>query len=295
MMISSQNENRLAILGLLFSASMWGLIWYPLRLLNDAGMPGIWSALVMYIAAGLLVMPSLLSCYRSDNKALLFSLAIAAGTTNAAFVIALIEGEIMRVMLLFYLSPLWTVILGRLWLKETLSKQAILFFIFAMIGSVIMLWHPELGLPWPQSIADILALIAGIAFATNNVVARKLHAVDMRMKTAATWWGAVLVATVVILTQQLPIPDVSWSTWAGAWLLGWFGMVLMTIAVLYGLARMPVYRSSVIMLFELIVAAIAAWLLTDEVMTQREWIGGVLILLSAYGVARIPVVLSKAK
>ena len=117
----------------------------------------------------------------------------------------------------------------------------------------------------------------------------------MRMKTAATWWGAVLVATVVIVTQQLPIPDASWSTWAGAWLLGWFGMVLMTIAVLYGLARMPVYRSSVIMLFELIVAAIAAWLLTDEVMTQREWIGGVLILLSAYGVARIPVVLSKAK
>jgi len=86
--------------------------------------------------------------------------------------------------------------------------------------------------------------------------------------------------------QQSPIPDSSITAWLGAWLLGWLAIVAMTVAVLYGVASMPVYRSSVIMLFELVVAAIATWLLTNEAMTLQEWFGGGLILLAAYGVAR---------
>ena len=193
----------------------------------------------------------------------------------------------MRVMLLFYLSPLWTVLFGRWWLKERLSRRAIIFFCVAMLGSVVMLWNPEMGKPWPMGLSDWLALLAGIAFSINNVIARKLSAQSLAIKTAATWWGVVFVSIAVILTTQAPLPNVPNSVWLGAWLLGWLGIVAMTVAVLYGLARMPVYRSSVIMLFELIVAAIAAWLLTDEVMTAQEWAGGVMILLAAYGVATI--------
>jgi drug/metabolite transporter (DMT)-like permease len=292
MMIRMNSENNLAIACLLFSASLWGLIWYPLRLLNDAGLSGIWSSLVMYLAAAALTLPLLFkrqSSQKIDNKGALLGLAMAAGVTNVAFVVALIEGEIMRVMLLFYLSPLWTVLFGRWWLKEKLSSRAVLFFCIAMLGSVVMLWNPEVGKPWPRGLSDWLALLAGIAFSINNVLARKLSGHSMAVKTAVTWWGVVFVATVIIVIAQSPLPNVSAITWLGAGLLGWLGIVAMTVAVLYGLARMPVYRSSVIMLFELIVAAIAAWLLTDEAMTGQEWIGGGMILLAAYGVAMIKV------
>jgi drug/metabolite transporter (DMT)-like permease len=284
------SENNLAIACLLFSASLWGLIWYPLRLLNDAGMSGIWSSLVMYLAAAVLTLPMILKkqkAQRQGDNGILLVLALAAGITNVAFVVALIEGEVMRVMLLFYLSPLWTVLFGRWWLKEHLSKRAIIFFCVAMLGSVVMLWNPEMGKPWPRGLSDWLALLAGIAFSINNVIARKLSAQSMAIKTAATWWGVVFVSIVVIVTTQASWPNVSNNIWLGAWLLGWLGIVAMTVAVLYGLAKMPVYRSSVIMLFELIVAAIAAWLLTDEAMTRQEWVGGAMILLAAYGVAAI--------
>lgn len=286
------SENNLAISCLLFSASLWGLIWYPLRLLNEAGMPGIWSTLVMYVAAALLTIPTLFgikSYKKIDDKAALLGLAIAAGVTNVAFVVALIEGEIMRVMLLFYLSPLWTVLFGRWWLKERLSYQAILLFCVAMLGSAVMLWNPEVGKPWPKHASDWYALIAGIAFSINNVLARKLSNHSIAIKTSVTWWGVVFIATAIIIIQQLPVPTASSSVWFAASLLGLIGIVSMTIAVLYGLAKMPVYRSSVIMLFELIVAAVAAWLLTDEAMTIQEWIGGVMILLAAYGVAMLTV------
>jgi len=290
MMTRMISENNLAIASLLFSASLWGLIWYPLRLLNEAGMSGIWSSLVMYIAAAALTIPMVFKGRQANwqgDKSILLALALAAGVTNVAFVVALIQGEVMRVMLLFYLSPLWTVLFGRWWLKERLSRRAIIFFCVAMLGSVVMLWNPEMGKPWPRGLSDWLALLAGIAFSINNVIARKLSAQSLAIKTAATWWGVVFVSIAVILTTQAPLPNVPNSVWLGAWLLGWLGIVAMTVAVLYGLARMPVYRSSVIMLFELIVAAIAAWLLTDEVMTAQEWAGGVMILLAAYGVATI--------
>ncbi|NQY27058.1 MAG: DMT family transporter [Piscirickettsiaceae bacterium] len=285
---SHLSHDRLAIICLLFSASMWGLIWYPLRLLNDANMPAVWSSLIMYLAAAVLVVPVL---YRQYKTILLFRsdlllLAIAAGVTNVAFVVALIEGEVMRVMLLFYLSPLWTVLLGRWWLKETLSLPAMLMLGVAMSGTVIMLWNPAVGFPWPHNLAEGLALLASIAFSVNNVLARKLALVPMGVKTAVIWWGVVVTSIIVLVFQQASIPDVSLSVWASAWLLGWGGIVIMTVAVLYGVASMPVYRSSVIMLFELIVAAIAAWYLTNEVMTLQEWLGGGLILLAGYGVAR---------
>ncbi|NOQ76223.1 MAG: EamA family transporter [Methylococcaceae bacterium] len=273
---------------MLCSASMWGLIWCPIRLLEDAGLSAVWSSLVMYFAAGLLVIPVLWRQYDLIAKHFsdLLILAIAAGITNVTFLVALTEGEVMRVMLLFYLSPLWTVLLGRWWLKEKLSLAAIIMLLIAMSGSMVMLWNKEIGWPWPHNLADWLALTAGFAFSINNVQARKLGSVSMSVKTSIIWWGVVITSLIVLWGQHSPIPDVSLNVWAGAWALGWLGIVAMTVAVLYGVASMPVYRSSVIMLFELIVAAIASWALTNEAMSLQEWLGGGLILIAAYGVAR---------
>ena len=277
-----------ATLCLLFSASLWGIIWYPVRLLEEAGLSAVWSSLNMYLAAGVLVLPVLWRQYDVifKNRGDLLILAVAAGITNVTFLIALTEGDVMRVMLLFYLSPLWTVLLGRWWLKEHLSLSAGIMLLIAMSGTLVMLWNNDIGFPWPHDRADWLALIASFSFSINNVQARKLNFVSIKVKTAVIWWGVVITSLCILYLQQTPFPDVSITAWLGAWALGWLGIVVMTVTVLYGVASMPVYKSSVIMLFELVVAAIAAWWLTKEVMSVQEWCGGGLILLAAYGVAK---------
>lgn len=281
-------HNSLAVVALLFSSSLWGIIWYPLRWLNEAGMSAVWSSLVMYIAAGILVLPFLFkqTIFNASNRRDLVFLALAAGITNIAFLVALTEGEVMRVMLLFYLSPIWSVLLSRWWLKEHLSSPAIAMLILAMTGSLVMLWDVSVGMPWPHGLADWLAITASIAFSTHNVLARKLADVSMPAKTAVIWWGVVIAAVVVLLCQQTPVPEVTMDVWVVASLVGILGIVVMTVTVLYGIARMPIYHSSVIMLFELVVAAIAAWALTNEVMSFQEWLGGGLIMFAAYGVAK---------
>jgi drug/metabolite transporter (DMT)-like permease len=280
-------ENYLATLCLLFSASMWGLIWYPLRLLEQAGMSAVWVSLVMYLSVIVVSLPwmikrKLFSQITPD----LLGLALAAGVTSVCFLMALIEGEVMRVMLLLYLSPIWSVLLSRWWLGERLSAKAVLMFCLAVLGSVVMLWNPDIGFPWPNGLGDWLAIMSSIAFSFNNVLSRKLSQVSMTLKVGATWWGVFLVSAAVVLFQQSLVPNVESWVWGVAIALGIFGMIAVNISTLYGLAKMPVYRSSVIMLFELVVGALSAWWLSNELMSGSEWLGGAFIIIAAYGVAR---------
>ena len=41
----------LPALSLLLSATLWGVIWYPLRLLENRGLHGVWATLLMFSAA----------------------------------------------------------------------------------------------------------------------------------------------------------------------------------------------------------------------------------------------------
>lgn len=286
---SNNKQFNLAVLGILFSSTMWGLIWYPMRLLEQQGLPVVWSTLLMYFAAAIVASVMLLQQKKDFSghwPLSLWGLAAAAGITNIAFLVALTQGEVMRVMLLFYLSPLWSVLLSRWWLGEKISRLSMLMIIVAMSGTMIMLWHPEIGLPWPNDMADWLALFAGFMFSVNNVLSRKLADVAMEVKTTIVYWGVVMVAGIVLVLQQSSVPDISLNLWIGVMVFGGLCFTAMTVAVLYGLARMPVFRSAILMLSELVVAAISAWWLTNEQMSQTEWLGGALIFIAAYGMAK---------
>lgn len=290
MMNVNNKEYFLAVSAILFSAAMWGLIWYPMRLLEQAGISVVWTTLVAYLAAAIVATLQFIWVRRNiktDWPLSLWALALAAGLTNLSFLVALIEGQVVRVMLLFYLSPLWSVLLGHWWLGEKISRKSMLMIAIAMSGTFMMLWHPEVGLPWPQGLADWLALFASFMFSVNNVLSRKLAAVPMEVKTTVVYWGVVLVAVAVLLLQQSAVPDVSLDLWIMVAVLGGLAFVAMTITVLYALARIPVFRAAILMLFELLVAAISAWLLTDERMSSLEWLGGALIFVAAYGIARL--------
>jgi drug/metabolite transporter (DMT)-like permease len=276
------------VLSLLLTATLWGLVWYPLRLLDAAGMSGVWVSLVSYGAALSLRVNWLwrsAAAWREDGL-YLGLMALGVGWCNVAFILAVLDGTVVRVMLLFYLSPLWALILGWMLLGEHPGRQGLQVFVVAVVGAAIMLWDPAMGVPWPRSDADWLAASSGFAFAFSNVMIRKMHAVSLDSKSAANWLGVVVVAGLCILVLAEPVPQVTAPVWLGAILLGWFGFMIMTITVIYGVTHMPLHRSAVILLFELVVGAVSALLLTDERVLLQEWIGGGLILLAAYMAAR---------
>lgn len=282
----SSNHNphsMLPVIGLLFASIMWGLIWYPLRLLDDQGLHGLWSTALMYCGTLIIAIPVLAKGWREwlKHPVLFFFMALATGWTNIAFILAVLDGNVVRVMLLFYLSPLWATLLGVFFLGEQLSRRAYGILVIAMVGAVIMLWHESLGFPAPKDTADWLALSAGIAFAITNVLIHKLNDASVMVKTATGWLGVLFLAFILIIFTKQTLA-VSTEVIAGAWLLGAIAMTLMNIAVVYGVTNMPVHRSAIILLFEIVVGAVSSLLLTHEVIELREWIGGLLVILAAY-------------
>lgn len=277
-------------LSLLLAATLWGIIWYPLRLLETAGLAGLWTTLIIYAAA---LLPGLVPLLRRSGElrlqpGALLVLGLASGWCNVAFILAVLEGTVVRVLLLFYLSPIWAVLLAWLVLGERFSASAGWVFALALTGALIMLWDPAIGTPWPSESGDWLAVSSGFAFAVSNVMVRRVQRVSVQVKTVVSWLGVLAIAVVwLALGGEAALPRVGAGAWLGALALGGIGIVIMTLSVQYGVTHMPVHRSAVILLFELVAGAVSSSLLTDEVIHAREWIGGGLIILAAYWAARL--------
>jgi drug/metabolite transporter (DMT)-like permease len=213
-------------------------------------------------------------------------MSLAAGWCNVAFMIAMLEGNVVRVLLLFYLSPVWAVLLARWWLGERLTPRSVAVLSAALLGAAIMLYEPATGMPLPTSRADWLGLSAGLAFAVTTVEARRLQGISSPAKTLASWAGVIAVALAWIALAGVPLPDAAAGAWVGAVALGWTGFFLATIAVQFGTTRLPVQRSAVVMLFEIVVGAVSSAWLAGEYTGTREWVGGFLIAAAGLAAAR---------
>ena len=290
---SNYNKNALAIFGLLFGALVWGIIWYPYRLMAEAGVSGVASSFYTYSIATLLaaiyVVKSSLIHWRTIFKQpkTVILIGIIAGWTNLSYVLAVIDGEVMRVMLLFYLSPLWTLLLARFWLKEPITNAGFISIVIALAGASIMLAGPfsavESHLPIPRNLPEWLALSAGMGFSLTNVITRKSHHLSLQAKSFAVWIGVAAVALIFapFLGESFPKPSFfslnQWLLMTGVALL----LIAATLLVQFGVTQLSAIRASVLFLFELVVAAIASYYLAHEAMSLNEWIGGALIIAAA--------------
>jgi drug/metabolite transporter (DMT)-like permease len=275
----------LATFGLLFGATAWGIIWYPYRLLDLAGLSGIFASIATYSVA--LGMGAILF-WRGRNGLFMHPLAIlplalAAGWTNLSYVLAVIDGEVMRVLLLFYLSPLWTVLLARLLLDERAGRRGLFAIALSLSGAFVMLWQPVDGFPLPRNPAEWMGLSSGFGFALTNVLTRRATHLSLEEKSLAVWIGVVVLALAFLPLDRAPLPEmlqINLQHWL--MMLG-IGVILMltTLLVQYGITHTLVTRASVIFLFELVVAAISSYLLAGESLSAREWIGGAMIIAAA--------------
>lgn len=274
-----------SVSALLAGAIVWGLIWYPYRVLETLGVDGLTAACVTYALAAAVAMRALpRPRLPGASLAWLLAMGMSAGACNLGYVLGALDGVVVRVLLLFYLSPLWTVLLARLLLREHLSCAGAGVIALSLAGAAIMLWQPQLGLPVPQSRAEWFGLGAGFAFALTNVLVRRTDHIPIETKCQAVFLGAVCIGLPAeIALGGAPLRQVAESGMLG-WILLWLlGMTLAFInpAVQYGLTRLSASRASVIFLFEIVVAALSSWWLAGESMGLAEWVGGSLIVLAS--------------
>lgn len=277
-----------AVTSLLFGALCWGIIWFPYRILAEAGISAVASSFYTYgivlILAGIYFAKYWRGVFKLPIS--IVWLAIIAGWTNIAYVLAVIDGEVMRVMLLFYLSPLWTLILAHFWLKERTNFRGLMIISLSLLGAFIMLYDfsGQAGaLPLPRNTAEWIALSSGMGFSLTNVITRKSTHLTVRTKSFAVWVGVFVMAILFMPFVKGAIPAPSYFS-VNNWLVMLLIAILVIVATLvvqYGVTIVTATRASVLFLFELVVAAVASYYLAHEVMTWNEWLGGGLIVIAA--------------
>lgn len=282
-------QSPLPIFALLFNAFVWGLAWWPFQRMHAAGLHPLWATAAMYcvVLLGLLIArPGLWAQVRQHPQ--LWLLALASGLNNVAFNWAVTIGDVVRVILLFYLMPAWAVLLAWKVLGERPTPAALLRLLLAFAGVVLVLLPadaPASRLLQNLSLADALALLGGFMFALTNVTLRRLHAVPGQARMFVMFGGCMLMALAVGtiglqvgVVEPFPAPNATWVV-TGLLLSGL--LMLGNWALQYGAARLAAGTTAVVMLSEVVFASVSSVLLSASELQPRTLLGGSLILCAA--------------
>ncbi len=276
------SSSTLPVLAILLGATTWGILWYPFRVIESTGVPSPVATVFAYLVAIILGGIVFRHVWREfpGNARWLLAIGLTAGITNVSYLVAIIQAEVLRIVLLFYLAPLWTVPLSRFVLRERLTLSGYAVMLLALTGAVVMLWRPELGFPAPRNIYEWLGLMAGFTFAACNVFVKAATKPSPEAKSLAGSIGVFLVAVPVALVFSPAMH--AWPAMIAPHtvLLFVIGATLIStsVALQYGLTHLAANRAAVIMLFELVVAAVAAHYLANETSRPQDWLGGAMIV-----------------
>lgn len=283
----ADSGKRLApVLALVVNAFVWGMSWWPFRQLQDEGVHPLWSTALIYLVAFLgfvLVRPGALpELLRTPG---LWLLAAAAGLTNVGFNWAVTIGDVVRVVLLFYLMPAWSVLLAWPLLGEKPSRAGLARLVLALAGVAIVLDTSGVGLPWPRTLAEWLALMGGFSFALTNIMLRRLDTSTAGSRVLAMFGGGMLLAGGVAMAGMAQgsvaaMPLLEGSGWLLALLLA-AGFLAANLALQYGASRLPAHTTALVMLSEVVFASLSSVALGAAELTLRTLVGGALIVAAA--------------
>ncbi|MGE8355278.1 MAG: DMT family transporter [Microvirgula sp.] len=273
----------LPILCTLTTALVWGLLWYPFRFLTEQGISASMTSMLVYLLCATvgiaLFWRDFKRYFRPEFRLLV--LMVIFGWTNLGYTWAVTEGQVMRVMLLFYLSPLWTAFLSWLILKETLTRAGLAVIGLSLLGCAITLYRPGLwsGSAMLSERYEWFALTAGFAYSLGTVLSRRAQSLALPVKSACIWLGVAGFAAVTLtlsgrmgeIRLLTPVISVEIVLIAAC-------LLATSIVSQHGVSLLPANQVMTLMLTELVFAAVSAYLLASERMSLQEWIGGGLII-----------------
>jgi drug/metabolite transporter (DMT)-like permease len=255
-------------------------------MLQGQGVHSLWATALVYLLVSIAIVAwrphAPLQALRTRS---LWPLFLASGLSNACFNWAVTIGDVIRVVLLFYLMPVWAALLARAVLGEPLRGAAIARIALALAGAGVVLAPPDASWPVPQGLADWLAIAGGAGFALTNVMLRREAAQPEAARAFAMFAGGMAVAGALALelaasgTGGLPPPP------AAGWLAGILVLALMfgvgNLALQYGAARLSANTTSLVLLTEVVFAALSAVVIGGEAMPLRTLVGGAMIVSAA--------------
>ena len=273
------------VLALLVNAFVWGVSWWPFRQLQAMGLHPLWATTIIYVLSALAIAawrPGALRQFARHPA--LWLIFLGSGATNATFNWSVSIGDVVRVVLLFYLMPLWSLLLARVILKEKLTPGAVVRVAMALAGAALVLSRGGGGVVASAGVLpDVLALLGGFAFALNNVMLKRAASLPEEGRALAMFLGGVAVAGATAAALSAGgSAGVQWPAASGGWLLPALGLsfafMASNLCLQYGAARLSAAATAVVMPCEVLFAALTSVWWGGATLHPSVLVGGALIL-----------------
>ena len=270
-----------AKLACLYAGAVWGLFWIPLRALEDAGINGLWITVVYFLIPTICLIPIVLSRWQHVKQGGI-SLQLTTMLSGGALLLystSIVYTDVVRAMLLFYLTPIWATILARIFLGDLITPSRVLAMVLAILG-MLTIFGLGARFPIPQNIGDWLGIGSGFLWAVAMVRIRMSESHSAIELTAGFFqWSLIFSAGAAFLLAPSQIPKIEQVLPALPLLLIFMALLVLpgTYASLWG----PKYLSpgivGLLFMTEIIVGAISVALLAGEPFGIRELMGVLLI------------------
>jgi drug/metabolite transporter (DMT)-like permease len=274
-----------ASLACAYSGVAWGLFWIPLRGMDDAGITDAWATVVFYAVPLVLFSPWIFRNWRRIAGCgwSLHLIGISTGVSLAFYSNALLYTEVVRGLVLYYTTPVWSLLLARIVLGENITTARILAIGFGLAGMLVMFGGGS-GFPLPQNIGDWMALLGAMGWAVAAVLLRKDDG-SRSMEICSVYFFYGVIAAIVLAISPMA-GDIELPEWSAVVdVLPWAIPIAIIVipgayAAFWGAPHLNPGLVGLLMMTEISVGGITAAIWANEPLGARELTGIALITLA---------------
>lgn len=279
-------------ISVVLSAALWGLFWIPLRFLDEHGATGLWAVVLVMSAVSvpsllLLLVTKKLPTLKSGYNWFVGSLL---GLSIVLYFAGVIVSDVIRVIFLFYLLPVWTTLAARFFYQEPITRIRFVVIAMALSGLWLLLGGGN-SLPIPSNIGDWCGLLAGITWGVSLAIIRGKEEVDASAMVCTTAIGATFMALIVALvllntgnTVLAALPKVDSIAMVAVATLGFSLLVLYPSLVgqIWGAQRVAAPTAALLTMTEILMATVSAYLLIGTDLNFVSMMGAAIILIAVF-------------
>ena len=279
-------SDKILSLIIVVSSCAWGLYWLPLRSIEQSGIVGSWSIVLENACPLLILVPLIffnLDKLKKYPKPIFFA-GIMIGAAFTFYANGLVETSVIRATLLFYLSPIWSTIIGIIWLNERLTIARVISIIVALIGIIFLLYDFRDQETVILNFGDFSSILSGLFWALGASILKKWSNLPIIPLTAIVYFSTTSLSILLaIVVYKAPIPSLALIGQNFPIAFIWSVIVLLpSFCIIFRISQILFPgRVGILMMSEVAVAVISAKiLLPEEQMVILQWIGALAILLA---------------
>ena len=271
-------------IALAISAGAWGIYWLPQRILEEGGLTGGWGTIAQMIIGVILLLP--IAIWRKvKGKTTGLEIPLTGFLIGGGFIcyaLSFLLTDVVRALILFYMTPIWTTIFEILFLKKRPGLERVLTLSLAL-GGLWIVFSKQTVIPLPENSGDWLALAGGALFSAG-LVRLELIKTDgvFPIIFSFFFFGSIfnIVAGFLLKEYLGPVPPIEAFVSMALFLIiiSVFYFIPTGIVIFWSPSKLGAGLCSILFLSEIVVGVITSSILTNEPFGWREITGSTLIV-----------------